>query len=80
MFDFFFFVVLVHCKGLMLLYLPLCSCVVLHHYISSFLIKIPTRKKGEESEVWGRREAEGLLVQFVLAPCLERKLSLLDDL
>lgn len=62
----------------MLKYLPL--CVVLHHYSSSFLIKIPTRKKGEESEGWGRGGAEGLHVQFVLAPCLERKLSLLDDL
>ena len=38
----------------MLKYLPLCSSLVLHHYISSFLIKIPTRKKGEENEGWGR--------------------------
>lgn len=54
MFDF-FFVAGGHCKGLMLQYLPLCSSVVLHHYISSFLIKIPTRKEGEESEGWGER-------------------------
>lgn len=36
--------------------------------------------KGEASEGWVWGCAEGLLVRFVLNPCLERKLSLPDDL
>lgn len=38
-------------------------------------------QEGERrSEGWGRGGAEGFHVQFVLALCLERKLSLLGDL
>lgn len=57
--------------------LLLCS-LALPHLL--FPHKNSYRWEGEASEGWARGWARGLLVRFVLNPCLERKLSLPGDL
>lgn len=55
-----------------------CSLAPLHLF---FPHKNSSQEEGRrERGMEGEAGQEGLLVEFVLAPCLERKLSLLDDL
>lgn len=56
--------------------LYLFSRTATHCHISYFLIKIPSGEDKEPLRDGQEAGPRGLHVQFVLSPCLERKLSL----